>query len=289
MYALALDSNSSSSLQRVPKISPIRDKTIALFGLGSIGANVAIELARNGVEKLVLLDYDYVDPGTAVRWPLGLEYAGYSKTSSIVQFIHNNYPNTKVEFFDWKIGAVGMKPIIRRDGPMLHDDHEIIQEMLKDASMVFEATAEIGVQHFLSVYAKSYGIPMISVEATQGVYGGQVMRQLPNSDSGCWWCLAQYQKEGIIPIAPKDENGAIQAAGCGDLSFTGTSFDLQNIIIAGVRLAISTLCEGIENAYPSLNFDVGILSLVDKTGNAISPKWDQCKIQKHPSCKYCSS
>ena len=35
--------------------------TIALCGLGGLGSNIAISLARAGIGKLILIDFDQVD------------------------------------------------------------------------------------------------------------------------------------------------------------------------------------------------------------------------------------
>jgi hypothetical protein len=56
---------------RAPAAAALAGKTIAVFGLGAIGAPLAVELARNGCGELRLVEPDDVEPGNAVRWPLG--------------------------------------------------------------------------------------------------------------------------------------------------------------------------------------------------------------------------
>lgn len=56
---------------RVPAVSVLHGKTVAVVGVGAIGAPVATELARAGCRHLHLVDHDTVEPGNAIRWPLG--------------------------------------------------------------------------------------------------------------------------------------------------------------------------------------------------------------------------
>ena len=56
---------------RVPGVAHLRNKRIAVFGLGALGAPLAVELARHGCYSVHLIDHDCVEPGNSIRWPLG--------------------------------------------------------------------------------------------------------------------------------------------------------------------------------------------------------------------------
>ncbi|ODA93205.1 hypothetical protein BFX40_10080 [Mesorhizobium sp. SEMIA 3007] len=47
---------------RVPSVGILKDKVIAIFGMGAIGAPVAIELARNNCSHLTVINHDIVEP-----------------------------------------------------------------------------------------------------------------------------------------------------------------------------------------------------------------------------------
>ena len=158
--------------------------------------------------------------------------------------------------------------------------------VLNGASLIYDATAESGVSHFLSVAAKQRGIPFISLYGTPGVWGGTVIRVAPAKTKGCWMCFQYALRDGLIPHPPSDINGNIQAAGCGDISFTGTSFELGDIVNQGVCMAVSTLCAP-EGGYPELNGDIGVLSLVDDHANPVFPRRSGHQLTIHPGCPYC--
>ena len=46
---------------RTPTLTFLRNKRIALAGLGSVGAPIAIELARSGIGEISLIDFDFVE------------------------------------------------------------------------------------------------------------------------------------------------------------------------------------------------------------------------------------
>lgn len=96
----------SDLIARVPELAPLRGKKIALIGVGGVGAPSAIELAKSGIGELRILDGDYVEAGTTVRYPLGLAAVGFSKAEILAEFIEANWPYTKTKPYAHVIGAV---------------------------------------------------------------------------------------------------------------------------------------------------------------------------------------
>jgi molybdopterin/thiamine biosynthesis adenylyltransferase len=276
---------------RIPKLHSLANKVVAVFGLGALGAPSANEFARNGVSELRLIDHDIVDTATTVRWPFGFSYAGMAKTQAIKNFIDTNYPVTSVRAFKFKIGdsRLSGKGIPPEVSPF---ELPLINEILDGVDLIYDATAEEGVSHFLAEEARRRKVPLVSISATQGAVGGRVLRVDPNRTEGCWmchmWWRTEKDKKDKFINPPEDKDGKIQHIGCGDITFTGAGFDLQLVSLAGVRMAVSNLCNGTNDAYPWLNWDYAILSLVDENGNAISPRWEEYKLMKHPHCEYCN-
>lgn len=269
---------------RIPSLTPLANKTVAIFGIGALGGPLAVTLAKNGVGGLKLIDFDTVSAGTIVRWPLGATAVGMYKTEALGGFIKENYPYCEMHLHRFKIGA--SESYVTEGGSVALTHEQFVDEALRDVSMIVDAAAETGVSHFLSEEAKKRAIPFVSLYGTPGVWGGAVMRHLPGLTEGCWMCFQYALRDGLIPNPPTNRSGNIQAAGCGDISFTGTSFELDNIVSAGVRLVVSILSAP-EHGYSDLNGDVGILSLVDDHGHNIFPRWSTYQLLKHPDCPYC--
>jgi molybdopterin/thiamine biosynthesis adenylyltransferase len=287
-YARAARVSKDDLKVRAPRLMPLTEKKIAVVGLGAVGAPSVLEFARNRVSELRILDFDTVEPSTTVRWPFGLAEAGVQKTDALKSFIEAHYPSTVVTAFNKKIGGVrmdGTNPLYEG----LTHDQEIMDKLLEGVSLLYDASAETGVNHFLSEEAKRRGIPYVCVSTTLGAWGGIVMRVVPGETEGCWMCYQHAKTKGKITLPPSDISGEIQPNGCGDITFTGASFDLQNISLAGVRLSISTLCSGHgSDAYQDMKWDVGVLSLVDKEQLPIPPSWVSYSLKRDSECPYCA-
>jgi len=262
---------------RVPELEPMLEKTIALFGLGTLGAPAALEFGRCAVKELRILDHDFVDGGPIVRWPFGLKEAGKKKVDVVKAFLAEHYPYTTVREHDHRLGD---PPLSGRKS-----DVRVLDEMLNGADLVFDATANLDVQRFLSRVARERGIPYLSVVGRHGAWGGLIFRDRPGHQRGCWHCLQHaLQPEGSIGDAPSADPTGVQPRGCGDVTFTGASFDMATIALDAVRRAVATLCEG-EGGYPDSDWDVAVITLRNKDGTACTPEWALHTLPPRPDCE----
>ncbi len=71
--------------------------TVAICGLGGLGSNIAISLARAGVGRLVLIDFDKVDISNLNRQQYRTSQLGMYKTEAMQQNIAEISPFAEVE------------------------------------------------------------------------------------------------------------------------------------------------------------------------------------------------
>jgi len=276
---------------RAPELVPLRPHTVALFGLGCVGAPSAFEFARASVGKLRLLDHDAVDPATTMRWPLGAIVAGRLKAPTLAQILAMNYPYVQVSHEQHRIGAPRS---ISADGSSeIESEAAVIARMLDGAALVYDATAEWGVQRFLAEAARARGIPYIGVEGSPGGWGGMVVRIVPGETEGCWLCLQHWRHEnpekgGVRPPPHDAKRGDVHPEGCADPTYTGANFDLMEVALMGVRTATGTLSAGTECAYPCPSWDVAVLELRDADGSLLAPRWTTHRLMRHPACRECA-
>jgi molybdopterin/thiamine biosynthesis adenylyltransferase len=268
---------------RSPELRCLTEKAVAVFGTGCLGAPSALEFARAGVADLRLLDPDRVDPGTIGRWPLGMNIVGLPKVDVLAEFVKRNYPGTTVRPVVHRIGAT------RFGAEGERSDLDVMEEMTAGVSLIYDATAEIGVQQYLAMTAAELGIPYVSVAGTYGGWGGKVVCIRPEETAGCWMCCRCALDDGTIAEPPSDPDGQVQARGCGDVTFTGAGFDMAQVAMTGVRTAVATLCEGADGGYPAMDWDVTTITLRDESGGVMVPKYDQYSLAKHPECPLCSA
>jgi molybdopterin/thiamine biosynthesis adenylyltransferase len=262
---------------RSPASAAMLNSTVALIGLGAIGSHLAIELARCGVKELRLVDGDHMEPSTARRWAIGWPAFELKKAMVLADRLASDYPWTATVPFVETIGKPGELGI-RRQG-------DTIEDVLRSVDLIIDTTAEMGVNHFLSELAKLRKIQYLLANATPGAWGGMVARFYPGGP--CWMCFrtALYgDVEKKLPLPPADEgpNGQVQPAGCAEPTFTGTSFDLQEVTLETVRSAASML--GMAHGYASEEWQVAILSL--RNGNTRTPpEWQTHKIPHQNGCR----
>ena len=95
--------------------------TVAICGLGGLGSNIAIALARAGVGKLRLIDFDRVDITNLHRQQYKASQIGCCKADSLVSNLREISPYTEVEAVIEKI------------------TEENFAALLKDADVICEA------------------------------------------------------------------------------------------------------------------------------------------------------
>lgn len=248
-----------------------------VVGLGGVGASSVPEFAKAGVGEVRLVDSDYVDPGNSVRWPLGLSVAGEGKPEALGTFIRENWPSTAVRIFNMHIGGT------RQEGHSAQ--HKEIETVVNDVSLIFDATTEYGVQHYLSQVAREIGVPYVCLWTVPGAWSGIVVRVKPDPSEPCWICfMRMLEPGGGIPELPSDPNGNVQPAGCADPTFTGSGFDVASISLHAVRLSVSTLCENMDNAYPPSEADV-IVETHRRDRAVLAPDVSTYQLRRHPECQ----
>jgi len=73
---------------------------IGVAGLGGLGSNIALSLARVGVKKLVLADFDVVEPSNLNRQQYFVRHIGMKKTQALKELINDINPFVEVETHD---------------------------------------------------------------------------------------------------------------------------------------------------------------------------------------------
>ena len=73
---------------------------VGVAGLGGLGSNIALSLARVGVKKLVLADFDVVEPSNLNRQQYFVRHIGLKKTQALKELINDVNPFVEVETHD---------------------------------------------------------------------------------------------------------------------------------------------------------------------------------------------
>ena len=81
----------------------LREGQVAVAGLGGLGSNIALMLARTGIRKLMLADFDCVAISNLNRQAYTVDQIGMPKTEALKQLIRQVIPWIELEVFQGKI------------------------------------------------------------------------------------------------------------------------------------------------------------------------------------------
>ena len=132
----------------------LKKSTVGIAGLGGLGSNVAISLARAGIGKLILIDFDKVELSNLSRQYYFLDQIGKLKVDALKDNIKKINPEIIIESFNIKL----------KKGSM--------EKPFKDADVVIEALdkAETKTAFIEEILIKLKDKPIVAASGVAG-YG----------------------------------------------------------------------------------------------------------------------
>ena len=98
--------------QGVDAVRKLQAATVAVCGLGGLGSNIAISLARAGVGKLILIDFDCVDVTNLHRQQYKACQVGLPKPEALLANLKEIAPYTEYETHSEKVTAENAARIV---------------------------------------------------------------------------------------------------------------------------------------------------------------------------------
>jgi sulfur carrier protein ThiS adenylyltransferase len=89
----------------------IKNAVVGIAGLGGLGSNVAIALARVGVGKLVLVDFDIVEPSNLNRQQYFLHQIGMPKVEALRAILAKINPILQVQCYNERLESENVERI----------------------------------------------------------------------------------------------------------------------------------------------------------------------------------
>ncbi len=101
--------------------------TVGIAGAGGLGSNCAVALARTGIGRLVIADYDIVEAGNLNRQYFFTRQVGMQKTEALKENIRDINPDTIVNTHDTRLNKDNI--------PVIFGECDIIVEAFDRAEM----------------------------------------------------------------------------------------------------------------------------------------------------------
>lgn len=115
----------------------IKEACVGIAGLGGLGSAVAVALARIGVGKLILVDFDRVEPSNLNRQQYFVDQIGWLKTEALLENLRRINP-----YVEYEIQTIRLT---LKNSAKIFDEAEIVVEAFDRAdqkSMLLEALRE---------------------------------------------------------------------------------------------------------------------------------------------------
>ena len=90
----------------------LKKEKVCILGLGGLGSNVAVLLARAGIGHLKLIDFDVVEPSNLNRQQYRISHINMKKTEAIKNIIKEINPFVEVETLNIEINEKNLHSIV---------------------------------------------------------------------------------------------------------------------------------------------------------------------------------
>ena len=228
--------------------SVLQDRMVTVIGLGSVGATMTLDLARCGVEKFILVDFDTVSISNICRSSYDLLDVGRKKTEALYQKIIQINPYADVTLYDEDILQVRSEEALR---------------MIRQSDLIVEATDSIPSKRFVNGLAHSSTAVIYSSVYDMGV-GGDILYTRPGIP--CFECVFNSLVEQMKVI----KKGDWEYTTGNQKPMPALISDIQVIIARSVKLGLALLAEGTADAFLDKVTEPGCtLLLVGNERNAV--------------------
>ena len=171
-----------------PGIIPaLRSAVVGIAGAGGLGSNVAISLARVGIGKLIIADFDKIEPSNLNRQQYFINQIGMPKVIALLENLKQINP-----FSDYQVHEIKLN---EKNVPVIFKEVDIMIEAFDRAEMK-KTLIETWMQSFSDK-------PIIAASGLAG-YGRNDLIHTKKIDN-LYICGDEQTElpEGISPMAPR--------------------------------------------------------------------------------------
>jgi molybdopterin/thiamine biosynthesis adenylyltransferase/proteasome lid subunit RPN8/RPN11 len=204
----------------------LRERTVLVAGLGSVGSYLAEQLARSGVGGLALLDPEAVETANLSRTAYAAEDVGRPKPEALARRLLSVAPALRLALHPARVDDLAPADL---------------DALVRAADLVVAATDDPAAQRALDRFAYARRRPAIFVGLYAGAEGGEVILTVPER-TPCYLC-ATRARHAVERTAGRVEGAADYGTGrlAGE---SALGADIQHVASAAVKLALSLLLPG---------------------------------------------
>lgn len=173
-------------LHGVLHVDELRAKRIVVVGLGSGGSTVALELAKSGIERFVLIDPDDLNDVNLIRHECDDRYLGWNKALAVGDLIRHRNPGAVIETVPQDVFKLG--PLLDR--------------VISEAHLVVVCTDSESSKHLINQSCTHLGVLAVYAGVYERAVGGEVISCRARQEDACFGCVMSILKDDQLPAPP---------------------------------------------------------------------------------------
>ena len=219
----------------------LAEESVLVFGLGTGGIHVALELAKSGVGRFVLVDPDRLDVGNVSRHHAGVSFSGRRKVYVARDLILEKNPLARVAAYSEAV---------------VPETRNWAEGLVRESRIVVCATDARPSKLLVNSICVEQNIPAVYGGAFRRAYGGQVLRVIPSA-SPCYQCfvMALPDAENEMEVASQEDAEQIAYSDRPVPIEPGLSLDVAPISLMVAKLALQELVKGKDSTLRVLERD----------------------------------
>ena len=151
----------------------MKEKCAFILGCGSVGSLVALELARAGVGRFVLVDNDILEYHNICRHQCGIDDVGEYKVDAVARKIKNINPEAEISTI---VSTVEML------------DKPIFDQYCSENTIIIGCADNRAADVYANSISVMYKIPFLSIGFWERAFAGEIFYYLPNQNMPCYKC-----------------------------------------------------------------------------------------------------
>lgn len=253
------------------------NKTVIISGCGSVGSLIALELAKAGVGKFLLIDNDILSYHNLCRHQCGIADVGKYKVDAVEEKILQFNPTAQ----------------IKKSISIIEDVSEnLFTECCNQDTIIIGCADNREGDVYANLISKIYKSAFIAIGLWERAFAGEVFYTLPNG-SPCYKCF--YDDIGEVITKPSGyRRFYFEEENAEKLKFEpGISIDINFVTIIAAKLAIDILNINTPNYVPKIIDYVSQFTLICNT-NATEVGGEKASFFSYPlqvskrDVKYCN-
>lgn len=246
----------------------LREKSVVIAGCGSIGATVALALARAGVGTFRLFDFDILEPANIARHAADLTSLGRNKAGAVKDMILRVNPAAEVHVCD--------ENIVDESG-----SQGVFQDAALDSDLIVSTTDTDDSRVLVNSLSVEHNIKSIQIGLHERAASGIIQVVDPENEHACFSC---HRRRVLSESALRADSVAYSDAEDPRDLFVqpGLSAQINFVAEAGALRAIESLMN--QEALP----DLTILYIDQESGNRqLKLRIHHLELEKVPDCPVC--